>query len=92
MRQKDGGDITDLCVLGVDLQLVGVQDIITATVTAAAACREGLPFITDQGRRTWPSGQAGLRVVAPACAASGGAHLAAAQQLAADGKHLPDMK
>jgi transposase InsO family protein len=65
-----GGDTTDLCVLSVDLKLVGIQDIgdrerclfdafaideressdlITATVTAAAAGREGLQFITDQG-------------------------------------------
>jgi hypothetical protein len=65
-----GGDTTDLCVLGVDLKLVGVQDIgdrerclydafvvdvcessalITTAVTDAAAGREGLQFITDQG-------------------------------------------
>ena len=65
-----GGDTTDLRVLGVQLKLVGVQDIgdrerclfdafavderecsdlITATVTAAAAGRAGLQFITDQG-------------------------------------------
>jgi hypothetical protein len=65
-----GGDTTDLCVLGVDLKLVGVQDIgdrerflydafvvdvresselITGAVADAAAGREGLQFITDQG-------------------------------------------
>lgn len=65
-----GGDTTDLRVLGVDLKLVGIQDIgdrerclfdafvvgerecnelITGVVTAAAAGREGLQFITDQG-------------------------------------------
>jgi hypothetical protein len=65
-----GGDTTDLCVLGVGLKLVGVQDIgdrerclfdsfviderecselITTAVAAAAAGREGMQFITDQG-------------------------------------------
>src|SRR5207249_620906 len=65
-----GGDTTDLQVFGVDLKLVGVQDLgdrerclfdafavderetatlITGVVAAAAADREGLQFITDQG-------------------------------------------
>jgi hypothetical protein len=65
-----GGDTTDLCVLGVDLKLVGMQDIgdrerclydafvvdvrecselITGAVTDAAAGREGMQLLTDQG-------------------------------------------
>ena len=65
-----GGDTTDLCVLGVGLKLVGIQDIgdrerclydafvvdvresselIVGAVADAAAGREGLQFITDQG-------------------------------------------
>ena len=65
-----GGDTTDLTVLGVDLKLVGVQDLgdrerclfdafavderetsalIERVVADAAAGREGLQFITDQG-------------------------------------------
>jgi transposase InsO family protein len=66
-----GGDTTDIRVLGVDLKLVGVQDIgdrernlfdafaideretsdlVTAVVTEAVAGREGLQFVTDQGK------------------------------------------
>ncbi|MGI8478952.1 MAG: hypothetical protein ACR2M2_03705 [Gaiellaceae bacterium] len=65
-----GGDTTDITVLGVDLKLVGVQDIgdrerclfdafeiverethevVCRVVADAAAGREGLQFITDQG-------------------------------------------
>ena len=65
-----GGDTTDLRVLGIDLKLVGVQDVgdrerclydafaidvresaelIAGVVADAAAGREGLQFITDQG-------------------------------------------
>ncbi len=65
-----GGDTTDLCVLGIDLKLVGVQDLgdrerclfdafavdehecselIAGAVVDAAASREGMQFITDQG-------------------------------------------
>jgi hypothetical protein len=66
-----GGDTTDLRVLGVDLKLVGAQDIgdrerclfdafavderetadlVTRVVAEAAAGREGLQFVTDQGK------------------------------------------
>jgi hypothetical protein len=66
-----GGDTTDLRVLGVDLKLVGVQDIgdrernlfdafaideretsalVASVVAEAAAGREGLQYITDQGK------------------------------------------
>jgi hypothetical protein len=65
-----GGDTTDLRVLGIDLKLVGVQDlgdrerclfdafevteresheVIARVVADAAAGRDGLQFITDQG-------------------------------------------
>ncbi len=65
-----GGDTTDLTVLGVDLKLVGVQDLgdrerclfdafavaeredaalVERVVADAAAGREGMQFITDQG-------------------------------------------
>jgi hypothetical protein len=66
-----GGDTTDIRVLGIDLKLVGVQDIgdrqrnlfdafaideretadlVTRVVADAAAGREGLQFVTDQGK------------------------------------------
>ena len=66
-----GGDTTDLRVLGVNLKLVGVQDLgdrernlfdafavderetaalVTAVVTDAVAGREGMQFVTDQGK------------------------------------------